>query len=115
MTDGLIYIVLSPNGDVELLDVMPRWDWLAEQQTVREGYINGGDSAIVPMPDSNRTEAPAPGAVTAAPPSTLEQLLTPQEMAMLNGLRNLHEGYLDYDGFIRAIREVVPAPDGLTR
>lgn len=47
---GRVYVVQSPNGDVELLDACPRWDWPALGQTVRVGNVNGGDSAPVAHP-----------------------------------------------------------------
>lgn len=65
-TDAEVYIVISPNGDVELLDAMPRWNWEAEGQTVRVGHINGGDSAPVPMPPSHRATTWTPSFVRLA-------------------------------------------------
>jgi len=40
--------------DQEILDTRPRWDWLALNQVVRHGYINGGDSVVIDMPAENR-------------------------------------------------------------
>jgi hypothetical protein len=39
--------------------------------------------------------------------STLERLLSREEMALLGALRNLHEGHLTMDAFIEAVRGVV--------
>ncbi len=50
----LIYIVISQNGDVEILDCCPRWDWMAMGQIVRSGYVNGGDTALETMPAENK-------------------------------------------------------------
>lgn len=52
--DGELFVVLSPDGDVEVLDKQPRWDWEALGQVVRVANVNGGDSAAVPMPAENR-------------------------------------------------------------
>jgi len=51
--DGTVWIVTSPNGDIEVLDGQPTWDWVALGQTVRIANINGGDSAPVIMPSEN--------------------------------------------------------------
>ena len=39
-----VWIVISPNGDLEVLDAAPRWDTAALGQRVYLASINGGDS-----------------------------------------------------------------------
>jgi hypothetical protein len=57
---GQVFIVIgryrSTDGvaEVEVLDKMPLWDWVAQNQIVLVGNVNGGDSAPVPMPEENR-------------------------------------------------------------
>jgi hypothetical protein len=44
MASSVVYVVTSPNGDLEVLDAEPRWDWEALGQTVYIANVNGGDS-----------------------------------------------------------------------
>ena len=59
MFDGAVYIVLTWSqshqavSDLEVLDEMPKWDWMAQGQQVYEANINGGDSVLVEMPKAN--------------------------------------------------------------
>ena len=39
-----VWVVVSPNGDLEVLDAPPRWDTAALGQRVYLAAINGGDS-----------------------------------------------------------------------
>lgn len=47
-----VFVVTSLNGDVEVLDRQPEWDWAARGQTVRAASVNGGDSAIIAPPST---------------------------------------------------------------
>lgn len=45
--DGEVFIVVSDNGDLEVLDERPSHEILSKGQALYIAYINGGDSELL--------------------------------------------------------------------